>query len=78
MLLGDMICPKHKISDRLLLSRRWRRAFAKYGTPEIDNTDQGSKFTATEFTDALNLGIMLSMDSKGSWRVNVLVEATEL
>nr|WP_224011286.1 IS3 family transposase [Cupriavidus pinatubonensis] len=50
-------------------------AFAKYGTPEIVNTDQGSQFTATEFTDAvLNRGILLSMDGKGSWRDNVFVE----
>ncbi|WP_441627206.1 IS3 family transposase [Cupriavidus sp. 2MCAB6] len=50
-------------------------AFAKYGAPEIVNTDQGSQFTATEFTDAvLNCGILLSMDGKGSWRDNVFVE----
>jgi putative transposase len=50
-------------------------AFAKYGLPEIVNTDQGSQFTATEFTDAvLRRGIRLSMDGKGAWRDNVLVE----
>ncbi|UIF87977.1 IS3 family transposase (plasmid) [Cupriavidus necator] len=50
-------------------------AFAKYGAPEIVNTDQGSQFTATEFTDAvLDRGIQLSMDGKGSWRDNVFVE----
>ncbi len=50
-------------------------AFAKYGNPEIVNTDQGSQFTATDFTDAvLNRGIQLSMDGKGSWRDNVFVE----
>ncbi|WP_373429603.1 MULTISPECIES: IS3 family transposase [Cupriavidus] len=50
-------------------------AFAKYGTPEIVNTDQGSQFTATGFTDAvLDRGIRLSMDGKGSWRDNVFVE----
>ncbi|MBC8642040.1 transposase family protein [Caballeronia sp. EK] len=27
--------------------------FAKYGQPEIVNTDQGSQFTATAFTDAV-------------------------
>jgi len=26
------------------------QAFARYGTPEIVNTDQGSQFTAEEFT----------------------------
>lgn len=50
-------------------------AFAKYGAPEIVNTNQGSQFTATEFTDAvLNRSIQLSMDGKGSWRDNVFVE----
>jgi len=50
-------------------------AFAKYGTPEIVNTDQGSQFTATEFTDAvLNRGCQLSMDGRGAWRDHVFVE----
>jgi putative transposase len=50
-------------------------AFAKYGLPEIVNTDQGSQFTATEFTDAvLNKQIKLSMDGRGSWRDNVFIE----
>ena len=50
-------------------------AFAKYGQPEIFNTDQGSQFTSTDFTDALKArGIQISMDGKGSWRDNVFVE----
>jgi putative transposase len=50
-------------------------AFAKYGLPEIVNTDQGSQFTSTVFTDAvLSRGIALSMDGKGSWRDNVFIE----
>ncbi|OXC74378.1 Mobile element protein [Caballeronia sordidicola] len=50
-------------------------AFAKYGLPEIVNTDQGSQFTSTDFTDAvLSRGIALSMDGKGSWRDNVFIE----
>jgi putative transposase len=50
-------------------------AFAKYGQPEIVNTDQGSQFTATVFTEAvLSRGISLSMDGKGAWRDNVFVE----
>jgi putative transposase len=51
------------------------QAFARYGTPEIVNTDQGSQFTATEFTDAvLQRGCKLSMDGRGAWRDNVFVE----
>ena len=50
-------------------------AFAKYGQPEIFNTDQGSQFTSADFTDALKArGIQISMDGKGSWRDNVFVE----
>ena len=50
-------------------------AFARWGTPEIVNTDQGSQFTATEFTDAvLGQGCKLSMDGRGAWRGNVFVE----
>jgi putative transposase len=50
-------------------------AFARYGTPEIVNTDQGSQFTAEEFTKAvLGRGCKLSMDGKGAWRDNVFVE----
>ena len=51
------------------------QAFARYGAPEIVNTDQGSQFTATEFTDAvLARGCRLSMDGRGAWRDNVFVE----
>jgi putative transposase len=51
------------------------QAFARWGTPEIVNTDQGSQFTATEFTDVvLAQGCQLSMDGRGAWRDNVFVE----
>ena len=50
-------------------------ALAKYGCPEIFNTDQGSQFTSAEFTDLLkDNGIAISMDGKGCWRDNVFVE----
>ena len=51
------------------------QAFARHGAPEIINTDQGSQFTATEFTDVvLARGCRLSMDGRGAWRDNVFVE----
>ena len=51
------------------------QAVAQYGTPEIVNTDQGSQFTAVEFTDVvLGKGCTLSMDGRGAWRDNVFVE----
>ena len=50
-------------------------AVAKYGAPEIFNTDQGSQFTSAEFTSLLRInGIAISMDGKGAWRDNVFVE----
>ena len=50
-------------------------AFARFGLPEIVNTDQGSQFTASDFTNAvLNKGCKLSMDGRGAWRDNVFVE----
>jgi putative transposase len=50
-------------------------AIAKYGPPEIMNTDQGSQFTAREFITTLDQhGIAISMDGKGCWRDNVFVE----
>ena len=45
------------------------------GLPEIFNTDQGSQFTSPEWTARLEgLGIKVSMDGKGRWMDNVLVE----
>jgi putative transposase len=50
-------------------------ALAKYGCPEIFNTDQGCQFTSLEFTSLLKQhGIAISMDGKGRWRDNVFVE----
>jgi len=52
-----------------------QEAIAKYGTPEIFNTDQGSQFTSLQFTQALDShGIRISMDGKGRWVDNVFVE----
>jgi putative transposase len=50
-------------------------ALAGHGRPEIFNTDQGSQFTSSAFTDVLvEHGIAISMDGKGAWRDNVFVE----
>lgn len=52
-----------------------QEAIARYGTPEIFNTDQGCQFTSLEFTGLLQQnGIAISMDGKGCWRDNVFVE----
>src|SRR6478609_4905171 len=50
-------------------------ALAKYGRPEIFNTDQGSQFTSAAFTGLLlENAIAISMDGRGAWRDNVFVE----
>ncbi len=50
-------------------------ALARYGNPEIFNTDQGSQFTSHDFTSVLlKNDIAISMDGKGAWRDNVFVE----
>ena len=50
-------------------------ALARFGRPDIFNTDQGSQFTSAAFTGVLSADqIAISMDGKGSWRDNVFVE----
>ena len=50
-------------------------ALARHGRPTIFNTDQGSQFTSQEFTSVLlGAGIAISMNGKGAWRDNVVVE----
>jgi putative transposase len=50
-------------------------ALARYGKPEIFNSDQGSQFTSHDFTKVLlEQKIKISMDGKGAWRDNVFVE----
>lgn len=50
-------------------------ALACYGKPEIFNTDQGSQFTSMAFTSVLlREKIAISMDGRGAWRDNVVVE----
>ena len=50
-------------------------AIARYGVPEIFNSDQGSQFTSEAFTRVLKVHqIKISMDGKGRWVDNVFVE----
>jgi putative transposase len=50
-------------------------ALGRYGRPEIFNTDQGSQFTAEEFTGVLlDHDIKISMDGRGRCLDNVFVE----
>jgi len=50
-------------------------AIAKFGLPEIFNTDRGSQFPSDDFIGVLKRhGIRISMDGKGLWMDNVFVE----
>ena len=50
-------------------------ALARFGKPEIFNTDQGSQFTSGDFTGMLAAaGIRISMDGRGRWIDNVFIE----
>ena len=52
-----------------------KEALTKYGKPEIFNTDQGSQFTSGAWIDALtDAKIKISMDGKGAWRDNRMIE----
>jgi len=50
-------------------------ALARYGRPEIFNTDQGSQFTSLDFTGTIeNAGIAISMDGRGRCMDNIFIE----
>lgn len=50
-------------------------ALARFGKPEIFNTDQGSQFTSAAFTGTLAAAdIRISMDGRGRWMDNVFIE----
>jgi putative transposase len=50
-------------------------ALARFGKPQIFNTDQGSQFTSAAFTGTLAAAdIRISMDGRGRWMDNVFIE----
>ena len=50
-------------------------ALARFPKPEIFNTDQGCQFTSLGFTEVLKKsGVLISMDARGRWRDNIMVE----
>ena len=52
-----------------------QEAIARYGVPEVFNTDQGSQFTSDAFIGILEShGVNISMDGKGRWMDNVFIE----
>jgi len=52
-----------------------KKAFEVHGIPGIANSDQGSTYTANDYIDLLaSNGVRQSMDGKGRWIDNVIVE----
>jgi putative transposase len=50
-------------------------ALARYGKPEIFNTDQGSQFTSLDFTGVLkDAEVTISMDGRGRCMDNIFIE----
>lgn len=50
-------------------------ALARYGKPEIFNTDQGSQFTSVDFTGVLkDAEVSISMDGRGRCMDNIFIE----
>lgn len=50
-------------------------SLARFGTPEIFNTDQGSQFTSAAFTGTLAAaGVKISMDGRGRYLDNIFME----
>jgi len=52
-----------------------KEAIARFGKPEIFNTDQGSQFTGVEWTSTLSdAGVKISMGGRGRWIDNRFIE----
>jgi len=68
----------HEISitmDQEFCLSAYRKAVAKYGPPEILNSDQGSQFTSKDYRElVLKSGAKFSMDGKGRALDNISIE----
>ena len=52
-----------------------KEALAKYGAPEIYNTDEGSQVTSGDWADVLtDVKLKISRDGKGGWIKNCMIE----
>jgi len=61
--------------DTAFCKEALKEAIARFGSPEIFNSDQGCQFTSDSFTAVLKEhGIKISMDGKGRWVDNVFIE----
>lgn len=51
------------------------KTIAKYGPPEIINTDQDSQFTGSAWITTLTVtGVRISMDGRGRYLDNIFIE----
>ena len=67
---GGCPTPWKRPSASMLCKKRWGKP-----EPKVFNTDQGSQFTSQEFTQVLkDHGVKISMDGKGRYADNILVE----
>jgi transposase InsO family protein len=61
--------------DASLWVEALNEAIAKYGSPEIMNTGQGSQFTgAARITTLTEAGVKISMDGRGRYLDNIFIE----
>jgi len=52
-----------------------QEALARHGTPEIFNTDRGSRFTSLAFIPMLaDADVRICMDGRGRWMDKVFIE----
>jgi len=72
---GDRFAMVSNTMDVEFCVEALEEASARFGQPEIFNTDQGSQFTSPRFTEVLRqAGTRISMDGRGRWMDNVFIE----
>ena len=61
--------------DAVLCVEALKETLAKYGAPEIHNTDEGSQVTSGDWADVLtDVKLKISRDGKGGWIKNCIIE----
>ncbi|MCK0192717.1 IS3 family transposase [Arenibacter sp. F20364] len=68
-------CSISNSMDKVWCIELLQDTIAKYGTPEVHNSDQGTQYTSTEYIDVLKIhNIQISMDGKGRALDNIYIE----
>ena len=61
--------------DAVLCVEALKETLAKYGAPEIHNTDEGSQVTSGDWADVpTDVKLKISRDGKGGWIKNCIIE----